>query len=63
MTSEQRARAHERLAEVEEETEQRMHSVAESLPDTDRVHERADALSDRARGHAQRARALRRRSD
>ena len=59
MTSEQRAQAHERLAEVEEETEQRMHSVAECLPDTDRMHERANALSDRARRHLRRARALR----
>jgi len=47
------------VAAVQEETEQRMHSVAESLLAGDTVHERANELSDKAREHERTARALR----
>jgi hypothetical protein len=57
--SESRADREERLAVVQEDTEQRMRSVADALPDPDRVHERADQLSDRARQHQSRAEQLR----
>jgi hypothetical protein len=44
----------ERLAEVQEETEQRMHSVADLLPNSEKIHERANDLSDRAEEHRRR---------
>jgi hypothetical protein len=42
------------LADVEKATEERMHSVAELLPDSEEVHERADRLSQRAEEHRRR---------
>ena len=40
---------------MQEDTEQRMHSVADSLPDSEHVHERADQLSERAAQHRRNA--------
>jgi hypothetical protein len=59
MGSEQRAQREEAVAAVEEATEQRMHSVAPLLPDPERAHEKASALSRRAAEHLQRAEELR----
>jgi hypothetical protein len=49
------AAAHEKLADVEEATEQRMHSVADLLPQGEQIHERADRLSESAEKHRRRA--------
>jgi hypothetical protein len=59
MTPEQRADIEQRLADVEEATEQRMHAVADLLPDREQVDERASALSRRAGVHRERAEELR----
>jgi chemotaxis regulatin CheY-phosphate phosphatase CheZ len=63
MTPEQRARLEEQVGTVEETTEQRMHAVADLLPDSDDVHERADQLTERSKQHFRRARLLRRSPD
>ena len=49
----------ELLGRIEEDTEQRMHSVADALPDPAVVHERANRLTERAAEHARRAAELR----
>ena len=56
---ESRADREELLGRIEEDTEQRMHSVADALPDPAAVHERASRLTERAGEHAQRAAELR----
>lgn len=56
---EQRAETEERVAVVEEQTEQRLHAVAPMLPDPGRVHERASALTERAEEHLEEAERLR----
>jgi hypothetical protein len=62
VSSEKRADAEEKLAEVQEATEQRMHSVADLIPHKDEeIHERADRLSESAQEH--RRQAERRRTD
>jgi hypothetical protein len=59
--SDERADLEEKLADLEEATEQRMHSVADLVPQSsERIHERADRLSDRAE---ERRRVVRRRAD
>jgi hypothetical protein len=56
------ANAKETLAEVQESTEQRMHSVADLIPQKEEeIHERADRLSDSAQEHYRRVE--RRRAD
>jgi hypothetical protein len=47
---------------VQEDTEQRMHSVADSLPDPEHMHELADQLSEQADQHRRNAQQLRDRS-
>jgi hypothetical protein len=60
--SDERADLEAKLADLEEATEQRMHSVADLVPQSsERIHERADRLSDRAEEH--RRRVERRRAD
>jgi hypothetical protein len=55
VSSEERERLEENLADVEEATEQRMHSVADLVPPrSEEIHERADLLSESAEGHRQR---------
>jgi hypothetical protein len=49
----------EQLADIQEGTEQRMHSAADVLPDSESVHERANQLSARAQQHRHRAEQLR----
>jgi len=61
MSSKEREDLEETLADVEEATEQRMHSVADLLPQSQNVHERADRLSENAEKH--RRRVQRRRAD
>jgi hypothetical protein len=62
VSSEQRARLEETLADVEEATAQRMHSVADLVPPrSEESHERADRLSESAEKH--RRRVQRRRAD
>jgi hypothetical protein len=61
VSSDERAELEEQVADLEEATEQRMHSVAELLPQSEKMHERADRLSDRAQEH--RRRVERRRAD
>ena len=61
MSSKDRERLEEKVAEAEEATEARMHSVADLLPQSEEIHERADRLSDRAVEH--RRRVERRRAD
>jgi hypothetical protein len=61
MSPEDRAHLEEKVAEAEEATEQRLHSVAELLPHPEEVHERANRLSERAEEH--RRRVERRRAD
>src|SRR5215208_8145031 len=62
VSSEERERLEENLADVEEATEQRMHSVADLVPPrSEEIHERADLLSESAEGHRQRVQ--RRRAD
>ena len=62
VSSEQRARLEETLADVEDATEQRMHSVADLVPPrSEESHERADRLSESAEKH--RRRVQRRRAD
>jgi hypothetical protein len=51
----------ERLADVQEEAEEHMHSVADFLPNSEEIHERANALSDQAEEHYRRVQ--RRRAD
>jgi hypothetical protein len=55
MVSPDQADREEQLADVQEGTEQRMHSAADVLPDSELVHERAEQLSARARQHRHRA--------
>jgi hypothetical protein len=59
MVSPDQADREEQLADVQEGTEQRMHSAAEVLPDSELIHERADQLSARAQQHKHRAEQLR----
>jgi hypothetical protein len=59
MASPDQAGREQQLAGVQEGTEQRMHSVADVLPDSELVHERADKLSARAQEHRHRAEELR----
>jgi hypothetical protein len=59
MASPDQADREEQLADIQESTEQRMHSAADLLPDSELVHERADQLSARAQQHRQRAEQLR----
>ena len=62
VSSEERERLEENLADVEEATEQRMHSVADRVPKKSKeIHECADQLSESAEGHRQRVQ--RRRAD
>ena len=56
---ERQAGREEQLADVQEATEQRMHSSANVLPGGESVHERADQLSTRARNHRHQAEQLR----
>jgi hypothetical protein len=51
VSSKERAELEEKVADVEEATEERMHSVAELIPQSEEVHERADRLSERAQEH------------
>jgi hypothetical protein len=56
VSSEKRADAKETLAEVQEATEQRMHSVADLIPQKEEeIHERADQLSESAQEHRREA--------
>lgn len=55
MDPEQRAQIEERVADVEEATEQRLHAVAPKLPDPERVHKTADQLTEQATEHFHRA--------
>lgn len=59
------AARHKRIADVEQETEDRMHSTAERLPEPQRsaVHRRAKAVSHRAEEHRETARRLQQDSD
>jgi hypothetical protein len=52
---------HERIADLEHETEDRMHVTADMLsePQRSKMHGRADALSRRARRHRETAERLR----
>lgn len=59
MVSRDQADREEQLADVQEGTEQRMHSAADVLPDGESVHERAEQLSARAQEHRDRAEQLR----
>ena len=59
MVSPDQADREEQLADVQEGTEQRMHSAADVLPGSELVHERADQLSARAQQHRHRAEELR----
>jgi hypothetical protein len=61
VSSKEREHLEEKVADVEKATEERMHSVADLLPNSDDVHERADRLSERAEEH--RRRVERRRAD
>jgi hypothetical protein len=54
VSSDERAELEEKVADLEEATEQRMHSVAELFPQSEKMHERADRLSDRAEEHRRR---------
>jgi hypothetical protein len=54
VTSEEREHLEEKVADLEEATEQRMHSVADLVPDRDEMHARADRLSERAEEHRRR---------
>jgi hypothetical protein len=52
MSSDERTELEEKLADVEEATEQRMHSVADLIPEkSEEIHERADRLSESAEEH------------
>jgi hypothetical protein len=51
VSSKERAALEEKVAEAEEATEERMHSVADLVPQSEAIHERADRLSDRAEEH------------
>ena len=56
VSSEKRADAEETLADVQEATEQRMHSVPDLIPQKDEeIHERADRLSESAEEHRRQA--------
>jgi hypothetical protein len=59
MVSPEQTDREEQLADVQESTEQRMHSTADVLPHSESVHERADQLSARAQQHRDRAEQLR----
>lgn len=63
MEPDRRADLEERIAAVEESTEQRIHEAAKRLPDAKRVHSRADKLTKKAQAHLRHARQLRRRAD
>ena len=55
VSSEQRDRLEEELADVEEATEQRMHSAADLIPEkSEEIHERANRLSESAEEHHRR---------
>ena len=56
VSSENRADADETLADVQEATVQRMHSVADLIPGKkEEIHERADRLSESAEEHRRQA--------
>jgi hypothetical protein len=56
VSSEKRAGAEETLADVQEATEQRMHSVADLIPQKEeQIHQRANRLSERAEEHRRQA--------
>jgi hypothetical protein len=55
----ERATREQQLADLEHETEERMHSVADLLPDGKAFHQRADRISGRARARQRRADDLR----
>lgn len=60
-SAESRAEQHERLAQLMEDTEGRMHMTADVLkePAKSAMHERADRVTDRAERHMVKARKLR----
>ena len=60
-SAEDRAGRHDRLAQVMELTEARMHSTADVLPEPNRSrrHSRADEISDKARSPQERAEEIR----
>ena len=51
------------IGEAEEAIEQRLHALADALPNPDPVHRRADRISERAAAHARRAAELDRSRD
>jgi hypothetical protein len=51
VSSAEQAEMKNKLAALEEDTEQRMHLVAEALTNPEDVHGRANRLTDRARIH------------
>jgi hypothetical protein len=55
VSSEKRPHLEKTLADVEEATEQRMHSVGDLVPGSEQIHERADRLSESAQEHYRRA--------
>ena len=63
--AEERAERHDRLAELMESTEDRMHSSADALPEPNRTrqHDRADAISEQARSHKRHAEQIRKRAN
>ena len=60
MSSDEPLELETKVAEAEEATEQRMHSVADLVPGGEKIHERADRLSERAEEHRRR---IQRRAD
>jgi hypothetical protein len=52
--SDERTDQEEKVADLEEATAQHMHAIAELLPHGEKVHERADRLSQRAQEHHRR---------
>jgi len=63
MDPKQRADLHERVADVEHDTEARVHSVADIAPKAEHLHDRASRISARARDRQRRAAELRRRGN
>lgn len=63
MDSDARADQEASIAQAEEAIEQRLHALADALPDPDPVHRRADRISERAAVHARRAAELSRGQD
>jgi hypothetical protein len=54
VSSDEHLELEKKVAEAEEATEQRMHSVADLVPRGEKIHERADRLSERAEEHRRR---------